>query len=438
VSSIFADTSKAAPNGYTLTQVTDPTTGKPTNQITLTPNPVNGVQGQSQTVSIPNGVLGASQSIDFSQYGIALNVSNPANYISTGVIGLNTGQQIGNQTITSVVASTAGLAMGGYQIVAGSAAGKVKLSGPGGYLSSDVTVLAGTTGGQLLDFGNGVKIEFADNGAGDSASTIAANLAGTSFTVGIHAGSTLASSESISSINASSGAQPGAYQFSSDGNGNLTLTANINGNPISQTIALTNIQPGGSQSINFSNLGISLTVGSAAGVNAQTLANDIVGTNPINQLVIAPGIDTGLDLASGLSNQTFNVTSSTNSALTYGLAAENFVSLAPSDPSRYMNGTTPYISSAAANAVASMNPVFGNAVANLVSDVGTKVATWTNNQKADSAVLTNLQSQNSSVSGVNLDEEAANLLKYQQLYAASSKVLQAGNQMFSSLLAIMN
>ena len=41
-------------------------------------------------------------------------------------------------------------------------------------------------------------------------------------------------------------------------------------------------------------------------------------------------------------------------------------------------------------------------------------------------------------SGVNLDEEAANLLKYQQLYSASTKVLQTGNQMFNSLLMIMN
>jgi flagellar hook-associated protein FlgK len=29
-------------------------------------------------------------------------------------------------------------------------------------------------------------------------------------------------------------------------------------------------------------------------------------------------------------------------------------------------------------------------------------------------------------------------LKYQQLYTASTKVLQAGNQMFSTLLSIMN
>jgi flagellar hook-associated protein 1 FlgK len=39
---------------------------------------------------------------------------------------------------------------------------------------------------------------------------------------------------------------------------------------------------------------------------------------------------------------------------------------------------------------------------------------------------------------VNLDEEAANLLKFQQLYQASSKVLQVGNDMFRSILDIMN
>jgi flagellar hook-associated protein 1 FlgK len=80
----------------------------------------------------------------------------------------------------------------------------------------------------------------------------------------------------------------------------------------------------------------------------------------------------------------------------------------------------------------------GNAVANLVSDVGVPIATWTNNQTANQAVLSNLKTQQSAISGVNLDEEAANLLKFQQLYQASSKVLQAGNQMFQSILSIMN
>jgi len=437
VSSIFADTSKAAPNTYTLSQVI--TNGVPTNQVTLTPAPVNGVQGPTQTVTVANGVLGSSQSVNFSQYGIALNISNPAGYVNTGIIGLNSGQIIGNQTVTSVIASGAGAAAGGYQIVAGSAAGKVKLSGPNGYLSADVTLTNGATGGQLLDFGNGIKIELADNGVGNTASTIASQLVGTSFVVGVHAGATLAGGESIGSIAATNSAQPGAYQLTADASGNLTIAATINGSTLSQTIAVADMAAGGIQTLNFANLGISLTVNNGAtALTAQNIAQQVAGTSPSNQVVIAPGIDTGLDLAGGLNGQTFSVTSSTNSAVTYGLTAENFVSLAPSNPSGYMNGTTPYITSAAANTVANMFSVFGNAVSNLVSDVGTKVSTWTNNQKADSAVLSNLQTQSNSVSGVNLDEEAANLLKYQQLYSAASKVLQTGNEMFSTLLAIMN
>jgi flagellar hook-associated protein 1 FlgK len=82
--------------------------------------------------------------------------------------------------------------------------------------------------------------------------------------------------------------------------------------------------------------------------------------------------------------------------------------------------------------------VLGNSVADLVTDVGVQINTWNNAQSADTAVLKNLNEQRNQVSGVNLDEEAANLLKYQQLYSASSKVLQTGNQMFNALISIMN
>ena len=37
---------------------------------------------------------------------------------------------------------------------------------------------------------------------------------------------------------------------------------------------------------------------------------------------------------------------------------------------------------------------------------------------------------------MNLDEEAANLIKYQQIYQAAAKVLQTANTMFDALLNI--
>ena len=121
----------------------------------------------------------------------------------------------------------------------------------------------------------------------------------------------------------------------------------------------------------------------------------------------------------------------------YGLTAANFISVAPSDANAYMNGTNSIISSTAANQVSQMSGIFADTVANLTTDVGNQVATALNTQKSDTAVLSSLTTQFNAISGVNLDEEAANLLQYQQLYSASSKVLQTGNQMFTALLAIM-
>jgi flagellar hook-associated protein 1 len=123
------------------------------------------------------------------------------------------------------------------------------------------------------------------------------------------------------------------------------------------------------------------------------------------------------------------------------LIAENFRSIAPTDPLMYYNGgnlLNPKISSANANTAQLKSSLFGNVVADLVTDVGVQVATWKNTQKANDTVLANLKDQRDQLSGVNLDEEAANLLKYQQLYSASTKILQTGNQMFNTLLAIMN
>ena len=41
-----------------------------------------------------------------------------------------------------------------------------------------------------------------------------------------------------------------------------------------------------------------------------------------------------------------------------------------------------------------------------------------------------------SLSGVNLDEEAANLIRYQQAYQASGKVIEIASRLFDTLLGI--
>ena len=144
------------------------------------------------------------------------------------------------------------------------------------------------------------------------------------------------------------------------------------------------------------------------------------------------------NIVDSLDGRSITISGIANELYYYGLNASKFISIAPSDPADYFDGGTENISADSANTLQKLSSVFGISVSNLVSDVGIQVSEWTYTQKADTAVLLNLENQRNEISGVNLDEEAANLLKYQQLYSASTKVLQTGNQMFNSLLMIMN
>ena len=70
-------------------------------------------------------------------------------------------------------------------------------------------------------------------------------------------------------------------------------------------------------------------------------------------------------------------------------------------------------------------------------NVGAQVSIHQAAQSASAAVETRLTADFQSQSGVNLDEEAANLMRYQQSYSAASKLLQANNEMFSALIAVV-
>jgi flagellar hook-associated protein 1 FlgK len=74
--------------------------------------------------------------------------------------------------------------------------------------------------------------------------------------------------------------------------------------------------------------------------------------------------------------------------------------------------------------------------AQLVSTVGNKTREVQVNGEAAGALLTQAQASAADVSGVNLDEEATNLIKYQQAYQAAGKVMQIAGTIFDTLLSI--
>ena len=294
--------------------------------------------------------------------------------------------------------------------------------------SQIISLVNSDSGGlQTLDFNQlGITMQLANTSPALSAvSTDSVIKLGATLPIGGVAAQT------ISNIAVQNNVQPGTYTFSASGN-EVTLTSSHGG---SQTLSIADGVPTG-QTLNFNQMGVSLTLAdNGSPVDAAVTIASYLNAKTIS-LVNAE--DSQATLASALDGTKIKVSGIANSLVNYGLNAANFISLAPSNFASYFNGNTPLISSEKANAAQQMSGVFGTSISNLVNEVGVQVATWKNSQKADTVVLANLKAQRDSVSGVNLDEEAANLLKYQQLYTASTKVLQAGNQMFNTLLSIMN
>lgn len=80
----------------------------------------------------------------------------------------------------------------------------------------------------------------------------------------------------------------------------------------------------------------------------------------------------------------------------------------------------------------------GDYYSNIIFNVGNAAANATASQSASSLVLQQLNDQRSSVSGVSLDEEAANMMRYQQAYAASAQVISSINSMMQTVINMKN
>ena len=72
--------------------------------------------------------------------------------------------------------------------------------------------------------------------------------------------------------------------------------------------------------------------------------------------------------------------------------------------------------------------------ASAMAQVGTRTQSAQFAAALSSSMAANLERDRSAVSGVNLDEEAARLIQYQQAYQASAKMLQIAQNIFDNLL----
>ena len=75
-----------------------------------------------------------------------------------------------------------------------------------------------------------------------------------------------------------------------------------------------------------------------------------------------------------------------------------------------------------------------DAVNSYVGTVGTQTSQAQNGATAQQSAMQSAQTAQQSVSGVNLDQEAANMLQYEQAYQAAAQIISASQTLFNSLL----
>jgi flagellar hook-associated protein 1 FlgK len=107
------------------------------------------------------------------------------------------------------------------------------------------------------------------------------------------------------------------------------------------------------------------------------------------------------------------------------LQTQNTITNTPSGGSNYL----PALGSPA-------NATFQSFFSQAVSYIGSTANTVLSAADSQLTALNQVKQVQQSFSGVNLDEEAANLIKFQQAYQASSKVIQMAQEMFNSLLQL--
>jgi flagellar hook-associated protein 1 FlgK len=78
--------------------------------------------------------------------------------------------------------------------------------------------------------------------------------------------------------------------------------------------------------------------------------------------------------------------------------------------------------------------VLTDGYAGLISQIGIRTQSASYSAEVSQSIAANLEKDRAGVSGVNMDEEAAKLLQYQQGYQASAKVIQIAQNIFDTLI----
>lgn len=86
------------------------------------------------------------------------------------------------------------------------------------------------------------------------------------------------------------------------------------------------------------------------------------------------------------------------------------------------------------NSATAGGTTFSNAFSGLLTGLGSSVSNARSDSTADTAVQTQLSTQRDALSGISLDQEAANLTQYQRSYQASAKLMSILNTLLATAI----
>lgn len=227
-------------------------------------------------------------------------------------------------------------------------------------------------------------------------------------------------------------------------------------NFVSDPLRLQNLQALGSIELHFNQATNQLefvTPPPPAGVSITITSVPQTSPPPPAAPAPAPTTITGLNVTPGQSNNLSYAIVVTSGGVTQSYTVEQTFSGRPAEGDRFsvgqnlsgvsdnrnalrlvdlQNAQVVGVSSGPNGLVAGVS--FTDGYGDLVERVGTLTAQARIDDTATSAILKQATDNRDSLSAVNLDEEAANLIKFQQYYQASAQIIQVARSLFDTLI----
>jgi flagellar hook-associated protein 1 FlgK len=297
------------------------------------------------------------------------------------------------------------------------------------------------TAAQSLDAaGQGLRFQAQDGVA--SVNTIASELAKVNQRLAIAAGSTADQSRLLDQRDALLEQLSGKADITTTINADKTVSVMLGGPTGSALVAgasantlAMSTAANGTVAFTVNSQAVTLSGGSIAG-QAQALV-ELSGAR--SQLdTIASGIVTtlnaaqagGADLDGNAGQPLFSGTGAADIAMV-ATSGSTIATAAAGSPAKSRDATN---LTAMRTALTSADPA--GAMDTLLYGVSSAVAGRTITRDALAAISTSAQDALQAQAGVNLDDEAVNLVRFQQAYQASAKVMQVASDIFDSILAI--